>query len=100
MQTVSGSSESQARRNSALASALFPIADFLADNRVVEVMANADGAVWVDRLGEGLLPHLRGKRLLCQATFATDLGDATAHVMDELLGIVASHKGRRSRRQP
>jgi len=55
MQTVSGSSESQARRNSALASALLPIADFLADSRVVEVMANADGAVWVDRLGEGLL---------------------------------------------
>jgi type IV secretion system protein TrbB len=55
MQTVSGSSESQARRNSALASALLPIADFLADDRVVEVMANADGVVWVDRLGEGLL---------------------------------------------
>jgi P-type conjugative transfer ATPase TrbB len=46
--------ESQARRSSALSSALDPIADFLADDRVVEVMGNADGCVWVDRLGEGL----------------------------------------------
>jgi type IV secretion system protein VirB11 len=54
MQTISPTSESQARRSSALASALSPIAEFLADDRVVEVMANADGVVWVDRLGEGL----------------------------------------------
>jgi P-type conjugative transfer ATPase TrbB len=49
------SSESQARRSSALESALGPIADFLADERVVEVMLNADGAVWIERHGEGLL---------------------------------------------
>jgi type IV secretion system protein VirB11 len=48
-------SESQARRSSALESALGPIADFLADERVVEVMLNADGAVWIERHGEGLL---------------------------------------------
>jgi Flp pilus assembly CpaF family ATPase len=48
-------SESQARRSSALESALGPIADFLADERVVEVMLNADGAVWIERHGEGML---------------------------------------------
>jgi type IV secretion system protein VirB11 len=48
-------SESQARRASALESALGPVAALLEDARTVEVMLNADGAVWVDRLGEGLL---------------------------------------------
>src|ERR1700687_81472 len=47
--------ESQARRSSALESALGPILDFLADERVVEVMLNADGAVWIERHGEGVL---------------------------------------------
>jgi P-type conjugative transfer ATPase TrbB len=46
--------ESQTRRTSALESALAPIAALLDDARVVEVMGNADGVVWVDRLGEGL----------------------------------------------
>jgi type IV secretion system protein VirB11 len=49
-------SESQTRRTSALSSALAPIAELLGDERVVEVMGNADGLVWVDRLGEGLCP--------------------------------------------
>jgi type IV secretion system protein VirB11 len=48
-------SESQARRASALRSALGPLTALLDDPRVVEVMLNADGVVWVDRLGEGLL---------------------------------------------
>jgi type IV secretion system protein TrbB len=47
-------SESKTRRTSALSSALAPIAALLDDERVVEVMGNADGVVWVDRLGEGL----------------------------------------------
>ncbi|MDP9002643.1 MAG: P-type conjugative transfer ATPase TrbB [Myxococcota bacterium] len=47
-------SESQTRRTSALSSALAFIAELLGDERVVEVMGNADGVVWVDRLGEGL----------------------------------------------
>jgi type IV secretion system protein VirB11 len=47
-------SESKTRRTSALSSALAPIAPLLDDERVVEVMGNADGVVWVDRLGEGL----------------------------------------------
>jgi hypothetical protein len=55
MHSVSGSSETQARRNRALASALSLIADFLADHRVFVVMATADGAGWVGRLSEGLL---------------------------------------------
>jgi len=46
--------ESQARRASALESALAPIAALLDDPRVVEIMGNADGVVWVDRLGEDL----------------------------------------------
>jgi hypothetical protein len=48
-------SESQAKRASALKSTLGPLATFLDDRRVVEVMLNADGVVWIDRIGEGLL---------------------------------------------
>src|ERR1700730_13814741 len=51
---ASVASESKTRRTTALSSALAPIAALLDDDRVVEVMGNADGAVWVDRLGEGL----------------------------------------------
>lgn len=47
--------ESQARRSSALESALGPLTAFLADERVVEIMLNADGVVWVERLGQGVL---------------------------------------------
>jgi P-type conjugative transfer ATPase TrbB len=46
-------SESQTRRADALRSALGPLMALLADDRVVEIMVNADGGVWVDRLGEG-----------------------------------------------
>ncbi len=49
------SSESQTRRTSALRSALGPVLPYLEDPRVVEVMLNADGVVWVDKLGEGML---------------------------------------------
>jgi type IV secretion system protein TrbB len=48
-------SESQARRATALKSALGPLMDFLTDDLVVEVMLNADGAVWVEKLGQGVL---------------------------------------------
>jgi type IV secretion system protein VirB11 len=48
-------SESQARRTSALKSALGPLIAFLDDPRVIEVMLNADGVVWVEKLGEGVL---------------------------------------------
>jgi type IV secretion system protein VirB11 len=49
-------SESQTRRADALRSALGPLMAMLTDERVVEIMVNADGAVWVDRLGDGLGP--------------------------------------------
>ncbi len=47
-------SESQARRASALKSALGPLLEFLDDDLVVEVMLNADGAVWIEKIGAGM----------------------------------------------
>jgi len=47
-------SESQARRASALRSALGPLIEFLTDDLVVEVLLNADGAVWVEKVGSGM----------------------------------------------
>jgi type IV secretion system protein TrbB len=54
MSTVRPVSESRARRSSALESALAPVAEFLDDPRVVEIMVNDDGIVWIDRIGEGI----------------------------------------------
>jgi P-type conjugative transfer ATPase TrbB len=51
----------QERRRSSLVRALGPaIADALAAPDVVEAMVNADGQVWLDRVGKGLVatPHL------------------------------------------
>jgi type IV secretion system protein VirB11 len=70
--------ESQTRRGLALEHALSPIAGFLADDRVVEVMCNADGAVWIDRLGDGLL--------------STSVVMRPAAV-DQMLRLVASNMG-------
>jgi type IV secretion system protein TrbB len=47
-------SETRARLTRALASALAPLMPFLDDARVVEIMLNADGAVWIDRIGAGM----------------------------------------------
>lgn len=47
--------EVQARRLVVLRLALAPIVPFLDDDAVVEVMLNADGHVWVDRVGEGMV---------------------------------------------
>jgi type IV secretion system protein VirB11 len=44
----------RSRRALALASALDPLAPLLFDPMVVEVLLNADGVVWVDRMGAGL----------------------------------------------
>lgn len=55
MSTDHHPSESQTRRADALESALGPVMAFLKDDRVVEIMLNADGVVWVDKVGEGLL---------------------------------------------
>lgn len=46
--------QTQARRSAALRSALAPILDFLNDDRVVEIMLNADGVVWTDAIGSGM----------------------------------------------
>jgi P-type conjugative transfer ATPase TrbB len=71
-------SESQTRRTSALSSALAPIADLLDDERVVEVMCNADGLVWVDRLGDGL----------CKTAVVV-----TASDVERMLRLVAAEMG-------
>lgn len=46
--------ESIQRRADALRAVLHPILPFLEDKSVVEIMLNADGAVWVDRRGSGM----------------------------------------------
>jgi type IV secretion system protein VirB11 len=63
-------SETQQRRAAALESALGPILPFLRDPKVVEIMLNADGRIWVDRLGEGMgataarMPPAEAERML------------------------------------
>jgi type IV secretion system protein VirB11 len=47
-------SETRARLTTALVTSLAPLAPFLEDPRVVEVMLNADGAVWIERRGDGM----------------------------------------------
>ena len=50
-----GVNEVQARRLELLRLALTPIVPFLDDDGVIEIMLNADGAVWVDRVGTGMV---------------------------------------------
>lgn len=50
----SAQSETEQRLTAALESALRPILVFLRDPKIVEVMANADGRIWIDRAGEGM----------------------------------------------
>jgi type IV secretion system protein TrbB len=47
-------SEALARRVAALQTALHPLAPFLSDELVVEILLNADGAVWVESIGRGM----------------------------------------------
>jgi type IV secretion system protein VirB11 len=47
-------SEAHTRLTNALGGALAPLSPFLDDRRVVEVMLNADGAIWVERRGDGM----------------------------------------------
>jgi Flp pilus assembly CpaF family ATPase len=42
------------RRRDTLARELEPIASLIADPRVLDILLNADGAVWIDRAGEGM----------------------------------------------
>src|SRR5262249_12402230 len=53
------STESHARRSAALRSALGPLMEFLVDDRVVELMLNPDGTVWVEAVGTPMRPATR-----------------------------------------
>lgn len=62
---VSGRTDTQSKSRGArmLRSALGPLVGaWLADTKVIEVMLNPDGSLWVDRLGEGMTDS--GERLL------------------------------------
>src|SRR5579859_63472 len=55
MAACESASESQTRRTSALRSVLGPLLVYLDDPAVVEIMLNADGIVWIEKLGRGVL---------------------------------------------
>jgi type IV secretion system protein VirB11 len=46
--------QSTARRHAALRTAIAPLASFLDDEAVIEIMLNADGRVWIERAGVGM----------------------------------------------
>jgi type IV secretion system protein TrbB len=48
-------SETQTRRHASLRTAVAPIQSFLSDDSVVEIMLNADGRIWVEKAGVGML---------------------------------------------
>ena len=56
MNATGSTSESQARLHASLRTAVSPIARFLNDDAIVEIMLNADGRVWVERVGAGMSP--------------------------------------------
>jgi P-type conjugative transfer ATPase TrbB len=56
MNPAGSTSESQARRHASLRTAVLPIAQFLDDDAIVEIMLNADGRVWIERAGAGMSP--------------------------------------------
>lgn len=47
--------EFERRHSDALRAALGPIIPFLDDDLVIEVILNADGAIWTERVGQGML---------------------------------------------
>ena len=75
---------SHARQRDALLAALHPIADLLQDDTIVEIMLNADGVVWIDRLGRGMsatqirLQPAEGERMLrhIAASLGRELNDS------------------------
>lgn len=46
--------ETQTRRHASLRTAVAPILQFLDDDAVVEIMLNADGRIWVEKVGVGM----------------------------------------------
>ena len=46
--------ETQSRRHASLRTAVAPILPFLDDDGVVEIMLNADGRIWVEKVGVGM----------------------------------------------
>jgi type IV secretion system protein VirB11 len=46
--------EAEERRLEALRLAMSPIVPFLEDDAVIEILLNADGAVWIERMGVGM----------------------------------------------
>jgi len=51
----SRTNETQTRRHASLKTAVAPIMSYLTDETVVEIMLNADGRIWVERAGVGLV---------------------------------------------
>ncbi len=81
---AAGSPETLTRKAAALAQALGPdIASALAEPRVVEVMVNADGAIWVERLGEG--------RRRSAATLAPPEAERVLRLVADHAGEVVTH---------
>lgn len=52
--TIRPSTDVQTRRFASLRSAAGPILPYLNDDSIVEIMLNADGAIWVDKVGVGM----------------------------------------------
>jgi Flp pilus assembly CpaF family ATPase len=48
-------SESDKRRRTSLRTAMLPILPYLDDDAVIEIMLNADGVVWVEKAGVGMI---------------------------------------------
>src|SRR5450432_411274 len=46
--------ETQSRRHASLRTAVSPILNYLNDDDVVEIMLNADGRIWVEKVGVGM----------------------------------------------
>lgn len=59
--------ETQRRRQAALRDALEPLLPFLEDSRVVEIMRNPDGRLWVDKAGHGMF-EAEGVRMTDDST--------------------------------
>jgi type IV secretion system protein VirB11 len=87
------------RRRSALARALGPaIADALAAPDVVEALINADGRVWLDRIGQGLVATSEvmsaSDRETAIRLLAHEAGDAVGHDRAALAAILPDSAAR------